>query len=251
MHYTLAIDCGNTNLKWGIYANQIIVRSDAIPYQDIDCFKSEIKQLPAPESIIISHVSCRLSKDEICELLSDLPIKIYWLRASASLCGIHNGYTNPSQLGSDRWAALIAAWNLNHRACLVINVGTAMTIDALNDSGVHLGGVILPSGHIMFKSLVHYTMLPNAERDGLFRDFPSNTEDAIKSGTIQSLLGVVDRLYLLLSNAVQHTKSICFFSGGGAKLILPYILYPHKFVDNLVLDGLILAAKEIRKKSSV
>src|SRR5665811_873452 len=72
-------------------------------------------------------------------------------------CGVRNGYSNAGQLGSDRWAALIAAWHLVRGKCLVVNCGTAITIDTLSEEGKFLGGLILPGVDLMRRSLVAAT----------------------------------------------------------------------------------------------
>ena len=79
---------------------------------------------------------------------------IEFIAARNEQCGVRNLYQPPVQLGSDRWAALIAAWQQEHTSCLVVNCGTATTLDALSAQGEYLGGLILPGVSMMQKSLV-------------------------------------------------------------------------------------------------
>src|SRR4051794_2109068 len=78
----------------------------------------------------------------------------YWINAAAYQCGVRNYYEEASQLGSDRWAALIAAWQQQRQGCLVVDAGTATTIDALSDTGEFLGGIITPGVDLMQKALM-------------------------------------------------------------------------------------------------
>lgn len=245
MKHTLAIDSGNSNIKWGLFSGNVLLKSQCIPCQNAALLESEFLRLPELATIIVSHVGRKGTRHEIAELLVTRSERIYWLRASEVQCGVHNGYADPHQLGSDRWAALIAAWNLSHRSCLVINVGTALTVDLLSDSGEHLGGIIAPSAHLMIKSLSCETQLPYIE-SGMFDNFPSNTVDAIYTGAIQMMLGTIDRMFGLSANEVNHTDMKCIISGGGAHVIVPYLKHPYEYVDYLVLHGLALIAQEIR-----
>ena len=77
----------------------------------------------------------------------------HFIGAREKQCGVRNGYAKPAQLGSDRWAALIAAWHLVQRKCLVVDSGTATTIDTLSGQGEFVGGLILPGVELMQRSL--------------------------------------------------------------------------------------------------
>src|SRR6185436_9837669 len=81
-------------------------------------------------------------------------IEVQWLTSRHEQCGVRNAYGEPSQLGTDRWASLIAAWRFVRGAALVVNAGTAVTIDMLDATGVFRGGVILPGLALMASALV-------------------------------------------------------------------------------------------------
>ena len=250
MYYTLAIDSGNTHIKWGFYADDVLINNNYVTSSEINLLKSDFKQLPEPNEVIISHVSKINIESKISEILSIWSAPVRWLRSAAYQCGVRNGYVNPQQLGTDRWAGLIAAWNQFHQPCLVINVGTAMTIDAICCSGEHLGGIILPSTYLMTKCLAQNTKLHEIV-GGAFVSFPNNTQDAIYSGAIQALLGAIDRMSYLLACSVSDDEDCkCIVSGGGAHVIIPYLRHPYEFVNCLVLNGLLLIANEIRNKNT-
>lgn len=239
----LAIDSGNSFVKWGFYKDDHWLMKNIIDYESISCLRNEFGKLPVPDVIVISHVARRETKDEICKITSHWNSQIIWFQSNSSHFGVQNGYLNPKQLGSDRWAALIAAWKIQHEACLVINVGTAVTIDALSDSGQFLGGIILPGTHLMLNSLHAETQL-NQMQAGVYADFPDNTSNAIQSGIIHCLIGAIERMHDLLSKKINHTVQSCVISGGGSTNLLPFIKYPINAIDNLVLEGLILIAKD-------
>ena len=141
----------------------------------------------------------------------------------------------PGQLGSDRWAALIAAWDLARRACMVVNCGTAITIDTLSGQGEFRGGLILPGPDLMQRSLAGATnqLRPG---QGKYAAFPLNTADALLSGAIQACCGAIERQYALLDD----DSAPVVLSGGAAGMLQEHIKLPLQAVDNLVLRGLLL-----------
>lgn len=251
MSYLLVIDSGNSYVKWGLYTGDQWLRKSKVFYSDVFLLEKEFIDLPEPTIIVISHVARAITRNQLSAVISIWPIRPYWIVAQTFQCGVTNGYSDPTQLGSDRWAALIATWKIRRHACLVINVGTAVTIDALSDSGKFLGGIILPGSHLILSSLLSGTQLINIET-GNYRDFPLNTNDAIKSGLIQCLIGAIERMYNLLSLQLDHSVESCIISGGDASILAPFIRFPTVVVDDLVLEGLVIIADDFQlsKKSA-
>jgi type III pantothenate kinase len=157
---------------------------------------------------------------------------------------VRNGYSNAAQLGSDRWAALIAAWHLVRGKCLVVNSGTATTIDALSGQGEFLGGLILPGVELMQRSMVAAAVQLKPAQ-GEYVPFPLNSADALYSGAIQANCGAIERQYTLLDDG----SAPLILSGGAAGLLQRCLdqkrfSVPPRVVDNLVLQGLLLIARE-------
>jgi len=243
IQHILAIDSGNSFVKWGFFNHYRCLKQGKVPYDKVQNLKNDFKELQAPDSIIISHVARTVTKNLICEKISIWPVIPQWIRSCAFQCGVSNSYSDTAQLGSDRWASLIAAWEMQQQACLVINVGTAVTIDALSETGVFLGGVILPGFQLMLNSLQQSTQLFNADMS-IYEDFPVSTNSAIQSGIIHSVIGAIERMYNLLSIQINHSVETIIMSGGGASLLFPFIKIPTKVIDNLVLKGLVLIAED-------
>ena len=242
MTYLMAIDSGNTCIKWGLHDGNNWLTQGNLTQDKIILLQQEWQDLPRPQTVIISNVSNTITKKRLSKLLSYWEVKPKWITALAYQCGVRNYYTNPLFLGSDRWAALIAAWKLQQQGCLVIDLGTTMTVDALSDTGEFLGGIIVPGIELMKKALAsNTTALQNQE--GEFSDFPDNTANAIHSGTVHALIGAIKGMSELFTIAVGH-KPECIISGGGSKQLLDVLNINANVVDNLVLEGLVLIAKE-------
>ncbi|MDV6344465.1 type III pantothenate kinase [Nitrosomonas sp. Is37] len=243
MSYLLAIDSGNTTIKWGLH-NGNDWHERGIVAQNQRLLLSQIWQdVPEPSAIIVSNVAGSSAEAALLNLFAIWKAIPHWISATAYQCGVRNHYSNPAQLGSDRWAALIAAWRMRQQGCLVVNVGTAMTVDTLSDRGEFLGGIILPGFNLMKQALANQTALLTL-KEGRFQDFPVNTADAIHSGVVHALTGALDHMYTLLSANLGRDTLNCIISGGGAALLLPYIKIPTMIVDYLVLEGLKVIAQE-------
>lgn len=247
----LTIDCGNTRTKWGLF------NADGTLLENGACLNTAITQakLPVANRIIISNVAGLHIRNQLESILPK-GISNYWITAKADECGVKNGYEQPEKLGTDRWAALIAAWNIKQAPCVVVNAGTAVTIDALNEAGEFIGGMILPGIHLMQQNLGLATaQLPTITLEksasviknlphGQYQDiFAKNTEDAMRAGAINAACGAVIQMHAALT--IQCKKSpYILICGGNAELIKDNLLgdvtNQALIVDNLVLRGLYL-----------
>lgn len=251
----LLIDAGNTRIKWAVVNKGEWLLNGALPvaqaanlsqhfYDNLDrALLSDAEGLGASrqniQQIWVSNVAGDKTGQHIHAACAARQLRPHFIIAQAAQCGVRNGYAQPSQLGSDRWAALIAAWHLTGRSCLVVNSGTATTIDALSASGEFIGGLILPGVELMQRSLCAATTLSKPAQ-GEYVPFPLNTVDALFSGAIQATCGAIDRQYALLDDA----DASVLLSGGAAAQFLAQINLPVQMTDNLVLQGLLLIAQE-------
>jgi type III pantothenate kinase len=238
----LAVDSGNTNVKWGLHDGSSWSKRGVAAQGNKVLLEREWQDLREPARIIISNVAGVQAESDLSELLSRWKAEPQWVNAAAYQCGVRNYYQHPAQLGSDRWAALLAAWQLQRQGCLVVDAGTAMTIDALSDTGEFLGGIIVPGIDLMQKALMGNTAVPKPET-GKFRDYPDSTADAIYSGALHAIAGAVERMSALLTITLGRVPD-CILSGGGAQQLHARLHVNATVVDNLVLEGLVVIAQE-------
>jgi type III pantothenate kinase len=163
------------------------------------------------------------------------------IASQANQLGVVNGYREPGQLGSDRWAALIAAHRLEPGNKLVVNVGTALTIDALAGDGRFLGGLIVPGPALMRRSLDRGTAELRLT-EGRFDELPRSTPDAITSGAIQAGAGAIAQLRDIMAR-LGLAPGRAILSGGAAGELAPHLPMECSIHENLVLDGLTLIAR--------
>jgi type III pantothenate kinase len=169
----------------------------------------------------------------------DLPLSL--IATVREQLGVTNGYRDEGELGTDRWAALVAAHNAGAANQLVVNAGTALTVDALDAEGCFLGGLIVPGPALMRRSLGAGTaQLKRTE--GMFDPFPRSTADAITSGAIQAAAGAIERTMAAMARAGLAPQRLVL-SGGAAGELAPHLPMPPTVNDNLVLDGIALIAR--------
>src|SRR3954471_2714316 len=130
----LALDVGNTRLKWALHAGGIVREHGAMILEDISLLNdTQWKTLPPPDRIIGSNVAGEAIRHRVEDQLSRWPHRVEWIIPRAAECSVVNGYGRPALLGPDRWAAVIAARNrVVDVPVLIITVGTAVTMDAVD-----------------------------------------------------------------------------------------------------------------------
>ena len=243
----LALDVGNTRLKWAQYeapsVGSRLLAHGAVFLENIDKLaEGDWMTLPAPMTILGCVVAGDAIKRRLAEQMEHWDTVPRWVVSSPYEAGLCNGYDHPSRLGSDRWVAMIGA---HHRLlargirkpCLVVMVGTAVTVEAIDASGKFLGGIILPGHGIMLRALESGTAglhVPTGE----VRDFPTNTSDALTSGGTFAIAGAVQRM---VDNITRHCgeKPECIMTGGAGWKVAPSMSVKFELVEGLIFDGLL------------
>jgi len=243
----LIIDSGNTAIKWGVSDKSNWIEKGVVTQIHRDSLEVIWKKIPEPSQITIANVAGSLAEQSLILIFKQLywTANVNWVFSKSYQCGVKNFYDTPSQLGIDRWAALIAAWRMKRQGCLVVCVGTTMTVDMLSNQGEFMGGIIMPGFDLMQSALVNQTALLNYPSKGRFQELPRNTQDAMISGAVRALIGAVEQMYRELTKNLNCPNPICIISGKGAQVVLPYIGIDCKeWVDDLVLEGLRIISLE-------
>jgi type III pantothenate kinase len=235
----LALDIGNTRIKWSLHDQGRFIREDAVALAALDLL--DWSSVPKPSQVIGANVAGPSVQDTIERLTARWNLPVRWLVPGAHADGVSNGYEEPAQLGPDRWAALIGARARAKTACVVANSGTALTIDALSHSGEFLGGLILPGIDLMQQSLSDHTARLSRAR-GSWQIFPRNSGDAMTSGALNAAAGAIERMIRAMNRA-GHDPIRVLLTGGNAALLLPLIPGVEHH-ERLVMEGLVSLAQE-------
>ncbi|KVE38135.1 type III pantothenate kinase [Burkholderia sp. TSV86] len=251
----LLIDAGNSRIKWALAdTGRHFVAQGAFDHAGD---APDWSALPAPRGAWISNVAGSAVAARIDTLIDThwpaLPRTV--IRASAAQCGVTNGYAQPAQLGSDRWAGLIgahAAFPGEH--LLIATFGTATTLEALRADGHFAGGLIAPGWALMMRSLgMHTAQLPTLSVDTATRlvdehathgtpaPFAIDTPHALAVGCLSAQAGLIERAWRDLEHRWQANVRLVL-SGGAADAIVRALNVAHTRHDTLVLSGLALIA---------
>jgi len=243
----LLLDAGNTRLKWGVAENGEVHRTGSITREKIRANGLGALTTRLPRNIdaaIASNVAGPTFATRLAGVVgAHCGCELHFAQTERAAFGVSNGYKQPRRMGVDRWVAMIGAWAELHSSCLVVDAGTAVTIDALDDDGCHLGGQILPGIVLMADTLAQQTSDIPATKpaatgayDGVSM-FANNTRNAVGSGALSAVAGAVERaIKTLRSNAYDATVVL---TGGDASRILAALDEPSLHRPNLVLQGLI------------
>ncbi|WP_372657063.1 type III pantothenate kinase [Hydrogenophaga sp.] len=246
----LALDVGNTRLKWALYdtprAGSRLLAHGAQFLENIEKLaEGEWSSLSSPDHVMGCIVAGDAVKRRVEEQLELWDVTPSWVVSSNAEAGMVNGYDHPARLGSDRWVAMIGARQRllamgPAKPCVVVMVGTAVTVEAIDTEGRFLGGIILPGHGIMLRALESGTAglhVPTGE----VCNFPTNTSDALTSGGTFAIAGAVQRM---VENLQRHCGEapVCFMTGGAGWKMAPSMSTRCELVDSLIFDGLLEVA---------
>jgi type III pantothenate kinase len=235
----LLLDAGNTRLKWAMVEGEQWRGQGSASYSDLSALA---RVLTLGAVCYIASVARAQHEDRINSLLAPFAITPTWLVAEAGFLDVRNGYTQPQQLGVDRWMGLIAARRRTQQPTLVVSVGTAMTVDALAGDGMFLGGLIVPGVAMMRQALQHGTARV-AKGSGTWQAFPHSTSDAVESGIVAALCGAIQMQHARLAEAVGMMPH-CILTGGDAGKLLLHLEVAVEHAPVLVLEGRDRVARE-------
>jgi len=265
MSLYLVFDIGNTRLKWAAvestqniadrnkklwaYSGSISNQSFQSPELRAELSDYISKTMPKPDAIGFCCVAGSAAIDNLRSLFPQWQ-NLDWKQftGSSPYEGVRTLYEEPSKLGADRWAALIGARALSNTNTLVVNAGTATTIDLLGGNGVHYGGWILPGLSLMQESLQSNTaQLPLVIRSSTptaQAKFGTNTNKAITGGCDAAQMGAILRA-VYLAKEIHHPVERIWLDGGNAKILATEIkqfpelaALPIEPIEGLVLRGL-------------
>lgn len=244
---SLLIDAGNSRLKWGVGSAGEIHRTGHIAQAKIRDQGLQVLTTRLPrhvDRVMISNVAGTSFATRLAGVVgAHCGCDVHFARVSKAGFGIRNSYSQPRRMGVDRWVAMIAAYAEQGSACLVVDAGTAVTLDAIDAKGEHLGGQILPGARLMAAALAASTSdIPavaksaKAGADPLAM-FGRNTSAAVSEGSLNAVVGAVERAFHALQSSSIEADII--LTGGDASRILTALDLPAHHRPNLVLQGLL------------
>jgi type III pantothenate kinase len=250
---TVLVDIGNTRLKWArLEAGRLVDRGTAVHRDSVDAaFGAFAAALPTkPGRVVAANVAGEAIAARLKALVTT--------RAGASLelvattnerFGVRCAYSEPRRLGVDRWVAVLAAYHAARGAACVVDAGTAVTFDAVDAGGAHLGGLILPGARLLAAALDRNTSgigntapAPAVPRglDVLGR----STDAAVGNGAWLALGAALDRAAAIVARELVATP-VVYLTGGDADTLAGWLETRVEIRADLVLEGLALFAAAV------
>jgi type III pantothenate kinase len=244
---TLLVDAGNTRLKWAELQAGQRAEQQALAYaagmsadQAALGIITELLEQQSVRRVVLVHVlgdDFSISLQQVCQLKAG---KLLVIKSAVNTYGIKLAYPNPAHFGADRLVGLVAArFAAAGRAAIIIDCGTAVTVDALLADGTHLGGLITPGLGLLSDSLIRRTRARHMDTS-LFDDpqiFTDNTAAAIGSGCLFSLVGTIEGICQRMQQQMTEVplKIIC---GGDAARVHPLLQGDFMLRPAALMDGL-------------
>ncbi|CAM4104516.1 type III pantothenate kinase [Pedobacter westerhofensis] len=249
--HNLVIDIGNTNSKIAVFDDKVLVFFQSADHID----QHSLSELIDKYKIVSSTVSS--VKEDVTAIVDVLKSGTNYIPFSTQMnTGVKNYYQTRETLGQDRWAKVIAvhhAWPQQN--CLIIDAGTCITYDLLNEESAYFGGSISLGIKMRFEALHHYTgKLPLVKWDKEVQQIPegTDTQTAIINGVLQGLINEVEG-FISLQN-IKNTDLKVVITGGDATFLLEQLknsIFAPQIIHDpyLVLKGLneVIAFEYVQK----
>jgi type III pantothenate kinase len=250
----LLLDVGNSRVKWAWSSANGLVRSGHVLHRNHDLagvLGKALQGSPTPDEVRVANVAGPVASALVAEVIIDcFGISPVFARSRDTAYGLRNGYSEPGQLGVDRWLAMCAAWQKFPGPLCVVDAGTAVTVDIIATDGLHSGGLIVPGAALMVAAL-------RRETGDLDRAAGPDGEDAVLAAPIEDRyllgldtasgirLGVIRALAAFITDCltkpdVAEVEAKLIITGGDGARLARLVDLPAIYMPELVLDGLAL-----------
>lgn len=242
----MVLNVGNSRLGIGVFVAGELKHSSRVPLADGSELRRQLAeawkllastQLPAVAGASVNsaaQVEIEAIVAEIC------PSAVQWVGRQLDL-PIDVQTDAPAQTGVDRVLNIAAAYEQMGKACVVVDAGTAVTVDCCDDSGAFLGGAIAPGVSLMLDALHEKTAaLPRVEFAAPTGAFGRDTNDAIRQGVYHGIRGMVRELVENYATQLGHWPDVIATGGDAADLFAGWELI-HAVSPDLTFYGIALA----------
>lgn len=237
----LDLDIGNTLSKWRLKerASNAIRARGAVWTRDAWRPGEDIPELHTVEVVRISNVAKTEVLEETVAFLEGEVKSVHVARSEPKALGVHNGYHKPGTLGVDRWMGVLAGYRLS-QGCVVVDCGSAITIDVVLPGGEHLGGYIVPGIRLMKESLKLNTrnvLIDPDSEPAMLREPGRKTLDAVGHGVYMAAVSTIDKVYAEVCDQ-QGVALPVFVTGGDARIVASGLGMPNAIWGDMVYGGL-------------
>lgn len=228
----LLLDIGNSRIKWAVSDGGALSGLGAVEHRGDPAGAFNSLDWPKAEAVWVAHVTGAEHEARLAQRIeARYGLAPQFARSAAQRDGLRVAYAEPQRLGVDRFLMMLALWRERRGAFCVAAAGTALTFDAVDADGRHLGGLIAAGLETHQRSVLGATRFtvrptPQSYTGGLGQD----TEGCVREAALHACLGLIER-------ASRHREGAKVICGGDAPTLLPHLPgWEHR--PNLVLEGL-------------
>lgn len=249
----LLVDLGNSRIKWVQYGNGALSESACAVYGEnlAVCLDAHWRDLSKQEVALVSVADPAVTGQLLDWCQQHWQQAPHQYQTTAMAAGVTNGYDNFAQLGVDRWAAMVAAYNHHGGPVCVVDVGTAVTLDVIDAHGIHQGGLIMPGVAALWRVLQVTTAQVLVKQDVTVDDLlmspdtilGTSTQQCVAAGIRQAVTGAIEKTLRQLKKQDEGNMRY-LLTGGSAPAMAKLVDKNWQQVPDLVLQGLALLVDE-------
>ena len=237
----LLIDIGNTHTTMGVWTNSKLLSVITVETKNFTQALLKIKNKPIKEIFLTSVVAKNILSKVKKTLIKEIPAKIIEIKSSSKLLNVTNGYDSPRKLGNDRWVSIVGLFSLYKKPLYIVDCGTAISIDCVNNKGNHIGGFIMSGTKGYSRSFVDANNLKNIKLANLKSNTKfkpaKTTEKAISDGYVLMVISAIEKSYDNFSKQIGK-KPLLVISGGYGQFISKKLSIKNKYIPNLAVKCL-------------
>jgi type III pantothenate kinase len=233
----LEIDVGNTRIKWRSLLGGVCLSRGVVDNEGLIEWLRELDKELVPNKIRLSCVASRNIVACIEKQSDHWGSSFLEAKTSEAVAGVRCGYDDPFSMGVDRWLAVVAAYHRYQQPCVVVDAGSAITVDIVDGGGKHLGGYIVPGFEMMYQSLFHGTSKVKVTSEGQAKLVPGrSTAQAVTQGSLLMVRSMVESIAEDLRAREPLVQVVV--TGGDGHHLMAVLDSSVCFDAELVLDGL-------------
>ncbi|MFT7301070.1 MAG: type III pantothenate kinase [Porticoccus sp.] len=233
----IEIDIGNTRIKWRCLEYGVVQDRGVVESGERDGWANTIRDNYLPAMIRLACVGDRALVNWVDNLAQEWDCVVREAYTTRKIAGIRCGYDEPEDMGVDRWLAVVAAYHQFHQTCVVVDVGSAITVDIVDSYGQHIGGYIVPGFRMMRQSLYLGTNKVKVKLDDHDGIGPGKaTAQAVSRGGLLMVKAMIE--HAVKDLAVAGVTVPVVITGGDATHLVDVLVGEVYHVPELVLDGL-------------
>lgn len=244
----LLVDIGNSRIKWALASHGTWLIGESFE-TDAQTLRGHLQAhwlpLDRPVAVWVSNVAGPAVFAELHRWVSDVwACPVSAAQSQSRQGGVTNGYETPERLGVDRWLGLLGLRQRHPLPACLVDSGTAITVDVLDEAGFHLGGLIAPG----LKTMKHALQADTYALDIVTGPAPGpvvlgrDTASAMDSGCVLACAGLIEKALGSLTDTTAK-KCTLVMTGGDAALIGRHLSIPFQLDDTIVLHGLQIMAE--------